>query len=354
MKEKPFSELNWRHLLAFALLCLLMREAVSLLGHGRDGRTTPVITAAIGTKALTLIFLFNHVPRPGIAEFLANLYSPYFYQVVFTGPDPFVGALGSETPDAVAVVDSIPESKLYFEGQRYFPCHGDHAGYFGYYCIAQVLQAVEDLGAGALYAGDDAALNVTALQTYPVDQPWATFELCFFKWTEDARGTWYWWTSTLPVRRGGKTFTVPMGYEALRYALSSLSPESVQRLYAGRPELATEPSGAHILHFGLSDVYYIPCQHSKLFMTLATHFRHYNVFLEIAVPHIFQILRETADYVTLRSCYLWDNERNHGNVANLIQAGDLDVLHPIKPSSAEGRLLMAEFVNGSRGDESKV
>ena len=298
---------------------------------------------------ITLIIMFNWPPKPGIVQFLAEQYREIFDQVIFTGPEPYlISPRTSLAKDQEPIVDTIPLQEIYFESQRYIPCYGDFSGYFGYYCIAQALEIAKDVNSGALFIGHDVAINKSSLQQYPQDKVWSTGELEFIE-IDDARLSTWWWSTKLIVWKEKNVYSTAVGIDALHHALLSLPPDILTRVYAAAPELMpTNGSFPYVLNCITSDAAYIPRSLIDLYIKISKHFKHCNVFLVIAVPHILQILRTEDAYVRQRSAHLWQENRTGSIINRMIEGGNLDMLHPIKPEdgydNTNGKDLLLKFM----------
>lgn len=61
----------------------------------------------------------------------------------------------------------------------------------------------------------------------------------------------------------------------------------------------------------VADAFYVPQRLARDFAQLAAHFRHHNVFLELAVPDVMlSLVRSRKEIEPLDGLYLWGNDRN--------------------------------------------
>jgi hypothetical protein len=93
--------------------------------------------------------------------------------------------------------------------------------------------------------------------------------------------------------------------------------------------------------FGQSDFYYVTSKDALNFATMGRQMRDAGVFLEIAVPTIFNSVVVPADSMSAFMLYTeWDPEKRHdiGKTVRHFCPGQFDIAHPVKLSSVKGIL----------------
>lgn len=232
---------------------------------------------------ILLIVNYNHAFYDSV-DFLRKIYSPYFPNIVFCGPEP---GLNVE--------------------------HIDHyKGFFGYKGICHAMKKYQNF-AGYLFVNDDSIINCWNFDRFDKNKIW------FFRQTvtplnaDLIKNKWAWWNTK-------------WGYRAMVQAYSHLPENFLVKLH--------QNLGQQMVARGFSDVIYFPAIFKEEVEYLINYYADYNLFIEIALPMICGSLAPIEEREVLKGLCLWTWDRE--KVLDYYNP-ELDFIHPIKLSHQKNR-----------------
>jgi hypothetical protein len=233
-------------------------------------------------KNTILVVAFNYSHCVNNKEYLKQLYSPYFKEIIFYSDLPEIN-----DDSEINYVDINKGYKL-------------HNIFSHFYAKYKDLLLDSD---GLFYTMDDNIINVNMLQSYSTSKI-----IYYYNKLQPLNAYSRWWWD----REWGK--------KAIMELLTDVGFVSKYN--------HTEFSGA------FSDFFYLP----KAYLTdnlfeLFNYYAKYNVFLEIAIPSIINnIEKDSNNYSKFNECVLWDAERNLLFDDNYLykQLKTKFIVHPVK------------------------
>ena len=229
-----------------------------------------------------LLIINYHFPYYGSMKLLRHVYSPYFPNIVFYGPQAHPG---------VEVCDH-------------------YQGWFSYKDIGMAIEKFPGY-AGYLWINDDLIINPKNFERFDKKSVWT----CPFRALDLTRGMnaiddWPWWQADV-------------GYPAMQKAFDNLDSDT--------RDLLARNIGNNKAAIAYADIAYIPAECAGTCIQLCQLYAQHKVFLEIALPTICMSLLPVNKIQYINGKPLWYNgERNHAcDYLNV----SVDYVHPIKLSN---------------------
>ena len=234
---------------------------------------------------ILLIINYNYEFLTSLNDFISNLYSEYFPNIVFITP----GNYSNDT-------------------DKLIPCPESHKGYYSYYCLKRVYEKYPSYK-GYLFVMDDAFIKVWELINLDFDIPWI-MTFCYVK-------TKIWFKSN--------------DREEILLSKNINWKNNLRIFFNG-----------DVIGHGISDFFYLPKYFMTEFIEISKEFLNYEVFLEQAVPSIYGIILKPL-YQYIEFSGLWNDDRK--NWKNyLYTAHKQIVVHPIKFSDIESQKEIVKYI----------
>lgn len=244
-------------------------------------------------KDILLIINYNHAYY-GNNEFIKKLYSPYFPNIVFYGPE------------------HHPEVRGY-NAQR---------GVLGYMPLAFAMEQYPNYK-GYLYLEDDCVVHFWNLIRFDKDKMWIT--------DKNGRRTYYFGEHSRWSHWNDKSW----GWPAMEKAYKKLPEKYRAMLHAN--------CGKNRAIGGLADIAYFPAKYREDIIFLCNLFNKENVFIELALPTIAACLDYESNWESIHG--RWESVPGRPDRDGLYDGYDLennyntrlDFAHPVKLSNIENR-----------------
>lgn len=259
-------------LINFSQLCSVQQKTESLREYFKD---------------VLLIINFNH-PHYANIEFLKEIYSPYFPNIVFYGE--------KEHPE----VNKIDHNLGWFVHRAMSDAMTRWPNYRGYICCQ-----------------DDCFMNFWNFTRLDKDKIWL-----HHYWIQSLvlpNDNWPWWN-------------MPCGLDAVIAAYSKLPTENFM--------LLEKNCGPYRVAYSWADFFYIPAKYKEEFIRINTCFDNPDVFIEIAIPTLVLSLEDNKQMEKLNP--YWG-----GTISSIDLEeydSDYDWIHPLKFSVETNRQFIRETI----------
>ena len=243
---------------------------------------------------ITLLITFNIQIRKFTIELIKHIYGSYFKNIIFCGKN---------------IANFLNESRGEFKrfDDFTFIDLDTTFGYFHYYCMTKVIEMNFNTK-GVLLMSDDVLLKYWSLEKLDINKIWFPDKIeCSYELNSSLDSGWTWWNGWY-----GKT-----PYRNLLNHINKLKNlKEFDKTEYGKMlkeyELFLQHNSKNdsnsttviCSHMG-SDTFYVPKSKFKFFHFISNLFRHYNIFLELAVPGILSGLDYNFNMNILNGTYDW-------------------------------------------------
>jgi len=249
---------------------------------------------------VTLLITFNMEIRPFTIELTQHIFGSYFKNIIYCGKD--INKVLSEKQGRHKKFDSY--TFIDIDVSR---------GYFHYYCMTKAIEMNLNTK-GFLLMSDDFLLKYWGLDKLNTSRIWFPQKLdCSLEFHALPANieVWKWWLLDTGKKAYGNVLTQLNFLKKSKDFIQSPHGKILEK-YIENVRLNSNLSMANISDYHdiicrntYSDLFYIPKQLFESFHFISNIFRHFNVFLEMAVPGILGGLAEHSEMEIIRGSYPW-------------------------------------------------
>lgn len=248
---------------------------------------------------IALVIIFYDASIYSNIQFLQDIYSKYFQNLIYCGPDFHKFQVVYKNLGIPLSFIEVPDTK----------------GFVAYECVSRAIMMNYDVN-GYLEMADDVILNTWTLGNIPRDRFWFQKDLRTASRHQQIMNDFAlsypfpWWPWTVHGQMWGAKAMAKV-WKTFESIQTFNNTKSKQIVSAFLSTLQHNSGSYDKFFYCSSDIFYVPSKFRQSWAMLSDIFFSNNVFLDIAVPTLMNGMDSLANIIRMEGIYLWYNERGN-------------------------------------------